>query len=158
MDAILSSSDIADKNATITQWFDNLVASIRGEQLQLESGIADREKQAFGNPIMENNSLQIALTSREMSSRLVIPQLIINYLNGLKKRTVEINSLSFQMSDSKILVWAVVNDDDEDSMDQLFLQEAEVNAKFAEYGFHVSTTIMEKSGNCATPPHFHSVY
>jgi len=158
MDAIMPSPNIADKNADITQWFDNLVASLRGEQLQLESGIADKEKQAFWKPMMENNSLQIAVTTREMSSRLIIPELIINYLNGLKKRTVDISSLSFQMSDSKILVWAIVNDDDEDSMDQLFLQEAEVNAKFAEYGFHVSTTIMEKSDNCTTPPQFHPVY
>ncbi len=150
----MPSPNTANKSADTTQWFDNLVTTIRSEQLQLESGIADKEKQAFWKPMMENNSLQIALTTREMSSRLIIPELIINYLNGLKTRVVDINSLSFQMSDSKILVWAIVNDDDEDSMDQLFLQEAEINAKFAEYGFHVSTTIMEKSDNCTTPPQF----
>jgi len=158
MDVMIPSTNLAAKSADISQWFDDLVSTIRVEQIQLESGIAIKEKQDFWRPFLENNSLEIAVKSREMSSRLIIPELIGHYLSGLKERNVILNSLSLQLSDSKILVWAIVNDDDEKAMDQLFLQEAVVNAKYGDYGFHISTTVMEKSDGCATPPQFHSVY
>jgi len=72
-----------------------------------------------------------------------------NYFAGIKTRNIELKSLSFQLSDSKILVWSVVKDDDEATMNQLFLLEAEINAKYSNFGFHVSTTILEESDNCS---------
>ena len=73
--------------------------------------------------------LEIARKNRESSGMLIIPDLLANYFGGIKTRNIELKSLSFQLSDSKILVWSVVKDDGEATMDQLFLFEAEVNAK-----------------------------
>jgi len=53
------------------------------EELQLVSGVADKVKQDFRRPLLENNNLDIALRSREMSSRLIVPELISDYLIGL---------------------------------------------------------------------------
>jgi hypothetical protein len=141
----------------ISQWFDNFVASIRAEELQLVSGIAIQEKKDFWKPLLENNTLEIAARTREAGSMLIIPELVTDYINGFKLRDIKLFSLSLQLSDSNILVWAVVNDDDEATMDQLFLLEAEVNAKYSDYGLHISTTIMEKSDNCAIPSQFQPV-
>jgi hypothetical protein len=88
---------------------------------------------------------------------LIIPELVTDYINGFKLREIKLSSLSLQLSDLNILVWAVVNDDDEETKDQLFLLEAEVNAKYSDYGLYISTTIMEKSDNCAIPSQFHPV-
>lgn len=146
--------DILNKNTDITQWFDHFVASILSDEIQLVSGIATEDKKDFWKPFIEDNHLEIAKRSRESASILLIPNLLTDYVNGLKRRKIELVSLLFQLSDSIILVWAVVSDDDEQSMDALFLQEAEVNAKYSDHGFHISTTIMEKSDNCPTPSHF----
>lgn len=146
--------EISNKNIDISNWFDHFVASIRSEEIQLVSGIASQEKNDFWKPIFENNHFEIAKRNRETASMLLIPKLFTDYVNGIKSRSVNLISLSFQLSDSIILVWAVVNDDDEQSMDSLFLQEAEVNAKYSDHGFHISTTIMEKSDNCLIPSHF----
>jgi hypothetical protein len=107
------------------------------------------KKQDFWKPFLENNMLEIARKNRESSGMLIISDLLANYFAGIKTRNIELKSLSFQLSDSKILVWSVVKDDDEATMDQLFLLEAEINAKYGEYGFHVSTTILEESDNCS---------
>lgn len=157
MNAMTLSSTLSENSTDIAKWFDSFVASIRVEELQLVSGIANKEKHEFWKPFLENNSLEIGSRSRENGSRLIIPELVSDYLFGIKERKVDLNSLSLQLSDSKILVWAVVNDDDEQAMDQLFLQEAVVNAKYGDYGFHISTTIVEKTDNCATPSQFQSV-
>lgn len=146
--------DIPTKSTDTSKWFDNLIASIRSEEIQLVCGIATQEKKDFWKPFFEDNHLEIAKRSRESASILLIPNLLADYVNGIKRRKIDLVSLSFQLSDSIILVWAVVNDDDELSMDNLFLQEAEVNAKYCDHGFHISTTIMEKSDNCPTPSHF----
>jgi hypothetical protein len=63
-------------------------------------------------------------------------------------------SLALQLSESKLLVWAVIKDDDELCENQLFLAEAAVNSRFYQYGFHISTTLVEESDSCKIPNHF----
>ncbi len=150
-------STLSEKSSDISKWFDELVSSIRVEEMQIVTGIAPKEKQDFWKPFLENNMLEIARKNRESSSMLIIPDLLANYFAGIKLRNIELKSLSFQLSDSKILVWTVVKDDDEATMDQLFLLEAEINAKYGNFGFHVSTTILEESDNCTVPSQFKSV-
>lgn len=148
------SPNLKDRNLDVSKWFDNFVASLRAEELQLVSGIANQEKKEFWKSVLENNNLELAYKSREMSSMMIIPDLLSHYILGLKKRNVALNSISLQLSDSKILVWAVVPNDDENAMNQLFLEEAVINAKYCDSGFHISTTIMEESDNCETPSQF----
>jgi hypothetical protein len=157
MAAITPVSTLTEKSADISKWFDELVSSIRVEEMQIVTGIAPKEKQDFWKPFLENNMLEIARKNRESSGMLIIPDLLANYFAGIKTRNIDLKSLSFQLSDSKILVWSVVKDDDEATMDQLFLLEAEINAKYGNFGFHVSTTILEESDNCTVPPQFNSV-
>ncbi|MDP3431909.1 MAG: hypothetical protein Q8T04_02950 [Bacteroidota bacterium] len=146
--------NVTGKDTETSKWFDTFVASIRVDEIKLKSGIASQEMKEFYKPLIENNFLEIAKNGRYAASVILIPFLITDYINGIKERDINLRSLSFQLSDSIILVWAVVNDDDEQAMDRLFLQEAEVNAKYKGHGFHISTTIMEVSDNCATPSHF----
>jgi len=147
-------SEITDRKEDISYWFDKLVSSIRTDELQLVTNIAPKDVKDFWKPFIEDNHLEIAKRSKESAFMLLIPDLLTDYIGGIKKREIDILSLSFQLSDSAILVWATVNDDDERAMDQLFLQEAEVNSKFDQYGLNISSTILEESDNCPTPPQF----
>ncbi|MEI6143797.1 MAG: hypothetical protein WCP85_31245 [Mariniphaga sp.] len=157
MNTITLSPALTENSTDISKWFDGFVAAIRADELQLVSGVADNKKREFWKPFLENNSLVIGARSRESGSMLIIPDLVADYLYKIRAQKIELVSLSLQLSDSKILVWAVVNDEDEQAMDQLFLQEAAINAKYGDYGFHISTTIVEKSDNCQTPSQFQPV-
>ena len=61
------------------------------------------------------------------------------------------------LSDSKILVWAVVDDNDEKTEDALIIAEAKVNGKYYEKGFYLNSTIIEKSDNLSVPPHYQKI-
>ena len=154
METLLASKSTDGNMNNISSWFDHFVASIRADELLLETGLADEDKRGFWKPLIEADMMEIGIRSREVGSKLIITKLLSNYITGITKRGVDLCSLSLQLSNSSILVWAVVNDDDEKSMNQLFLQEAETNATFSEYGFHISTTIMEKSDNYSVPNQF----
>ena len=132
-------------SANFSKWFDELVSSIRVDEMQIITGVDPQEKQDFLKLFSENNFLDIVRKNSEGTGMLIILDLLANYFKGIKTRCIEFKLLSCQLSDSRILVYSVVKDDDEATMDQLFLLEAEVNAKYGNLGFHVSTTILEES-------------
>ena len=63
-------------------------------------------------------------------------------MKEIKDRDIKPIKLAFDYSDSKVLVWAEI--DNESFEDQLILSQAKINAKFSSEGFCISTTIVEK--------------
>ena len=91
---------------------------------------------------------------REESSKYFITRIVQEYISELNNRKAKPVSLALQLSDSKILVWAVIKDDDESCEDKIFLAEAVVNSRFYQYGFYISTTLVEEYDSCQIPNHF----
>lgn len=151
------------KNSTIQQssdqdqWFESLINSIKVDQLQLQTNTATEAKTRMYNNIFEGKLLDSCLDMRNISSQLLIQELIKEYLSELNDRKVSTSQLAFDLSDAKVLVWAEIEDLDEESEDGLILAEAKTNALFSNYGFHISTTIIEKGDNLAVPPHYASI-
>ena len=56
-----------------------------------------------------------------------------------------------------VLVWAEINDDDEQMEDKLILSEAKINAKYHLYGFDMESTIVETSDKLPVPNHYRSL-
>ena len=52
----------------------------------------------------------------------------------------------------------ISGDDDTENEERLFKAEAVVNAKYYQYGFHLSLTIVEKSDEISVPPHFVTIF
>ena len=67
------------------------------------------------------------------------------------------NKIAFDLSRSKILVWAEVGDDDENTINQLILAEAKTNADCYNNDFKIATTVVEQGENVEVPPHYKSV-
>jgi hypothetical protein len=138
----------------LSYWFDNMIATLRADQIELESGIANKEKQELYRPLLSGDAFKMAENVRTESSKFFISEIVRDYFNELKIRKANPVSLALQLSESKILVWAIVHDDDEACEDQLFLAEAAVNSRFHQHGFYVSTTLVEESDSCKVPNHF----
>ena len=62
--------------------------------------------------------------------------------------------MALDLSDSKILAWVELFDDDEESEDNLIISEAKVNAEFEKFGFKISTTYVEVCDKLNVPPHY----
>ncbi|MEJ0105202.1 MAG: hypothetical protein WDO19_22755 [Bacteroidota bacterium] len=86
-----------------------------------------------------------------------IANIINDYLKELKSYNSNPLKLAMGLSDSKILVWSVIKDNDDDTEDALLLAEAKVNGKYHQHGFYLNSTIIEESDKLPTPPHYQSI-
>lgn len=151
---------ITNKTATpqvkdnVRQWFEDLIENLRIHQVSLETNTATKEREDFYKTLMEGSETDINSLSRTQSSMHFIKRVVIDYFDELYKYNKKPLKLALDFSDAKVLVWAEVTDEDEEAEDALLLTEAKVNAKFFSHGFHVSSTIVEKSDNVPVPPHY----
>lgn len=140
----------------VESWFDEFVGTIRAEQLQLQTSVASQEKKDFWSLMISGNQNEILHQGRTATSIHFIQSIILEFLRELNERGCKPLKLAFDLSDAKILVWAVINDDDELTEDKLLLSEAKVNAHYYKYGFHISSTILENSDHYPIPSHYKS--
>lgn len=144
-------------NDKVRGWFEGFMHHLRSDYAMLEANVATPQKQAIYNALANGDAKDINMMSRAQSSMYFIEKLVVAYLNELQNRHSRPLKLSMDLSDAKILVWAEIKDDDEATEDQLRLSEAKVNAQFAQYGFHLTSTIVEQGDGLSTPSHYQPV-
>jgi hypothetical protein len=80
--------------------------------------------------------------------------IVFDYWAELREKKDRFLKLGLAHADSKIFVWAEIEDDDESSEDLLLISEAKVNAKYFSKGFNIISTIVEKSDNIPLPKQY----
>jgi hypothetical protein len=144
--------------SNIKNWFDSLVAHIRVDQLMIETDTAPTQKKEFYSAVMTGDALQIVKTTRQISSQFYLETLLKDYLKNLIENKNLPQKIAFDLSGNKILVWAIINDEDELAENNLILSEAKVNSKYSEHGFSISSTVVEISDNLKIPPHYKEIH
>lgn len=154
------SPEITEQVENKTKWFNNLIDTIKSHQLMIETNVASKEIKNIYEPFINADDDEIHRSSRKITSKYFIQKLVIEYINEVTERMqgTNPNKLALQLSDSQILVWAEIKDDDEKAEDSLLLAEAKINAMFREVGFHLSSTILEESDNYPIPEQFSRVF
>lgn len=133
-------------------WFDEFIASVRTHQLQLETGTASQEiKQAY-DLMINGSDNDLAYYSKASANRHFIRKLILDYIKSISSSMPV--KLAFDMDDSEVLVWAEIADDDEAAENFLLLTEAEVNAKYHQFGYDLTSTIVETRDSLPIPNHY----
>jgi hypothetical protein len=133
-------------------WFENLIKSIEHDRTMLKTGLATKETEDFYSMLIEGNTTELIKKNREMFNQFLISKIIIDYVKLLAKEDVKPNKLAFDYSNSRVLVWAEVND--EKTEDDLILAQAEINAKYHEFGVNLSTSIVESEDKLIVPGHY----
>ncbi|QDK77971.1 hypothetical protein EXU85_04945 [Spirosoma sp. KCTC 42546] len=144
-------------NDQMRAWFDSFMNHLQVDHMSLETNTATTEKQDFYQRMATANATDLAFTSRIQSSRHFLGQLILSYIDELRQRHVEPRQLAMDFSDASVLVWAEIDDDNELMEDQLRLAQAKINAQYSQYGFYLSSTIVEQSDCLAIPSHYQSI-
>lgn len=158
MEAIkMTESSMSDSEVNIHGWFENHIQTLRTHELMLITQVASKEHEDFYNALMSNDESKINSLTRVQSSIYFIKNLINDYILTLKKRACKPLFLALDISDAKVLVWAKVEEYDDNNHDSLLLSEAEVNAKYHKYGFHITSTIIEGADNISTPSHYQNL-
>jgi hypothetical protein len=136
------------------KWFDEFIGQLRADQIQLDSGIASTDKQSFYNVMMSDNQDDISMIGRQLSSVYFIKRIVVDYLNELNSAACKPEKLALNYSNSKVQVWAEIKDDDEETENRLLMIEAIINAKYHQFGFNISSTILEERDQFRVPSQY----
>ena len=140
------------KTNSLAEWFDNLVATLRTHELQLETNTASEEiKQVYGLLTTDNFDAMFKL-NKAAAQQYFVGKILIDYLRYLDKNLPL--RLAFDFNDSEVLVWAEVDDNNVEQEKLLVRAEAKINAVFHPYGFDMETMIVEKSDHLPIPNHY----
>jgi hypothetical protein len=135
-------------------WFETLIDQLRADRTEISCGIAPKEKEVFYTKFVTKPVEEILNDNRKVLIMNYIERALKTYNEKLKEYDSKPLKVAFNFADSKVYVFAIIDNDDEKTEDALFLSEAYVNSKFREYGVHLSTTILEKDDNYKIPEHY----
>jgi hypothetical protein len=141
----------------ISDWFENLIAEIRVDQIQLEAGVADNSKVEFYHDLMTGRQDEVFKKIRFEASQLLIEKVVKAFIGELSTRKCFPEKLAFALTPSNIKVWAEINDDDERVEDGILLSESKINAFAKQYDFSLDTMIIEKSDKLEVPSHYYPI-
>lgn len=155
---------VEDKNNCIenhqdtNQWFDEMVSNLKVDQLLMQADVLEQNKKEVYEAMISGNHEFMHDYARKTSSAFFIKNLIDSYFIELVERRAIPNRLALELSNSKVLVWAEINNDDDDMEDALILTAAKINNKFSKYGLHITSTIVEEDDNLIIPKHYKEVH
>ena len=81
-----------------------------------------------------------------------VKKVVVEYLELLGDHLP--NRLAFDFNDSEVLVWAEIQNNQEELEKALTLAEAKINAKFHPYGFDMESMIVEENDGLKVPNHY----
>lgn len=138
-------------------WFENFIDYLRTDHFLLSEKLATNEKTSLYKAIMGNDAVELAKATRKQSSMIFIKSILSDYLDAIHSQKLRPKKLALGLSDSKILVWSEIEDNNEDMENVLLLAEAKVNGKYQSEGFYINSTIIEESDNLEIPPHYQKI-
>ena len=142
---------------TMNEWFDTFINHIKVDHFMLQTDSAPKETKDLYNAFFNRDELYVKSIMRSNSTQFFIEKIIIDYLTEVKEMGRSPLKLALGLSDSKILVWSEINDDDDATEDALIIAEAKINGKYHQHGFYLVSTIMEKSDKISIPPHYKTI-
>jgi len=145
---------ISDKSS---KWFDELIATINTHRLMLETDVANNEHKNFYNLLITGSEIEISAMGHELTRISILKNMLIDYLQEISNKKIKPEKIAFNHTNSGLLVWAVIADNDEKSENDLLLSAAKINSKYSKYGFSINSTILEKSDNYPIPKHYNII-
>lgn len=147
----------SDNQSETNKWFDDMVANLRVDQLLIQSDALEKQRKSVYEAMISGNDDFMHDYARKSSSAFFIKNLISSYFIEIVERQIMPKKLALDLSNSKVLVWAEIENDDEKTEEGLILAAAKINNDFSKYGFHVSSTIVEVDDQISTPKHYREV-
>ena len=155
-----NSGNVKENEFKIKEWFDNLIAELNNHRDMLLTNTARRDLKDLYDRLIFGNKDDALLLGLKNSASYIILDIIVDYLKEIiVRKKLNLESISVNLSGlNKILLWIVINNNDEKTEDQLILSEAKINAEYYKYGFSISSMIVEKSDEISIPSQYNRLY
>jgi len=142
---------------SISDWFEQFISHVSVDKMMMETNTAPVFVDKFYTDIINKDFDATNTFLRVQSTGYFIAKIVNCYLKELHTHKLFPQKLAFDFSDAKILVWAQIPNESEKHEDALILAEAEANAKYADNGFYISSTIVEEGDKLPIPPHYKEI-
>lgn len=120
----------------------------------LQENLASRETTNMYKALITGSVEDMIIEFRRKTEVIFAKKLVVDFVVNLLSYSIIPNNLAFSVSDSKVFIWAEINEDDEESEDILIESEGRVNAKYYQFGYNISTTIVEVCDRIKIPSHY----
>lgn len=152
----------ASKNNTDNkheEWFSSFVDKINNhintDKKRLETGSASKETVAFYKSLVDGDNIKAMSLARTSVSSALIKEVIVSYLNILSERNIPLSKLALDITVNKILVWAEIKENDENSEMDLIRAESMINGQYSnETGISLDSIIVEDTDKLPVPSHY----
>jgi hypothetical protein len=141
----------------IKKWFDEMVSNLKVDELLLQTDVLEKHKKEVYEALISGDEYFMHNYAKKSSSAFFIKNLIDSYFIELIESNAKPNKIALELSDSKVLLWAEIANNDEPTEDALIMSAAKVNHEFSRYGFHISSTIVEVDDQLNIPTHYKEV-
>jgi hypothetical protein len=148
----MSLAKTQEKQLSRSEWFDNLIATLKTHELQLETNTATEEMKQFYTAIMGDNLDDMFKMQKAAAQKYFVGKIIVDFLKLLDKNIPQ--KLAFDFNDSEVLVWAEIENNNEAQEKLISRAESKINALFHPYGFDMETMIVESGDNVPIPNHY----
>ena len=137
-------------------WWENLISGmahyLQTDQMLLDTGVAPKETKAFYDALRANDPIGITRPGKQAAySVLTTHALRIFAMELGKARPLE---LYVYHDAADLLLWAIINDDDEATHDAIIMAASEANVQMQAENFYIETMVVEKSDRIAVPNHY----
>jgi hypothetical protein len=148
----MSTNLIYNPSISNQTWFDEFIATIRTNQLQLETDTTLEDLKRMYNILFSGNERETILHLKATADQYYIKSITVEYLHEISSKMPL--KRAFDLDDSEVLVWAEIENDNEVIEDFLLLTEASINARFHQFGYDLSSTIVETRDRLSIPNHY----
>lgn len=138
----------------IDQWFSDFISQLQADYFLLKEGFARDETINKYKVLISGDSFSMVKQARQHSFFILSQTIIVDYINSLIKENAQIEKFGLKLSNAAIHIWVEIQDDDETTEELLYDIEGNLNHKYSNEGFHISTTIIEVSEKISMPSHF----
>lgn len=139
--------------------FDELTESVlnglQHDKQLLANGDAPKFMRDFYEGVFNGDTTKMVGSMRDAATISFMEPILEDYIGLLKKKKLNIPKLAFHLTAERIWVWAEIKDDDESTLDELILTEAEVNSRhYAKTGIYIDSMIVEECDKVAMPDNY----
>jgi hypothetical protein len=84
----------------------------------------------------------------------LIKNVVLKFLHEVIERIALPDTLAFSLTPATILVWAEIDDADEEREDNLLMAETTINVYASQFNLSIDTLVVEKSDLLSVPDHY----
>jgi len=145
------------EDSKVVDVIDTIMHHLDLDKTYFKIGIANEDQRKLYESFLPGNELQLLHGMRKQASAHLVFKALQGYFNQLSIRHAKPSDLFIHNNDSRIVIWAIIKDNDEATENALIMAEAHVNTDFSQYGLCLSSIINEESDKIAIAPHFKRV-